>query len=255
VTQAPLEAAADEKMGKMEKIIRVKHVVQCLFLAIALIGFHKEIGIYIFIFFPLAFISGNFFCGWVCPLGTVQELARTAGSGLAVKKMKLPANIQRYAQYSKYIIALAMIFFIAVGYMRADEANGLPFDAYQSFFAVLEGKTLGSAAVWFLAFVVLLSFSMDRPFCNYLCVNSIEYALPGSTRVFTIRRNQASCVKCRFCDKKCQMNIVVSEASEIRNLQCINCLRCIASCHAAGALSYDRSAFLKNMTDKISARK
>jgi polyferredoxin len=224
---------------------------QLLFLSVVLLRLHRELGPLIFAFTPLALVAGNFFCGWLCPLGTVQELLRTIGSAFVRKKIKLPAGVQRYAQYTKYLMALALLAFVGLGAMKTDEVDALPIDAYQSFFVLSDGESLAAAALAVLCLFLIASLFIDRPYCNYFCVNSVEYALPSWTRVFSIKRDAAVCVGCGICDARCPMNIRVSETKEVRNLQCVNCFRCVSGCPAKRALSFGKGNVWMNIKNKL----
>jgi polyferredoxin len=228
----------------MKKVLLARSVVQAIFWVLVLVRLHRETVPFLFALIPLAFIAGNFFCGWFCPLGAIQELLGNVGSillGRKFKKLKMPRSVQLYAQSSKYALALLILILVALGKIGTDDANALPFDAYQSFFAIFDGRALSISAVVFLVFVMLTSLFVDRPFCNYLCMNSVEYALPSWTRVLTVKRDASICVKCGRCDDACPMNIRVSESHRLRNLQCINCFKCVAGCPASKALSYGKT--------------
>ena len=164
----------------------------------------------------------------------------------------MPVRFQRYAQCSKYFLMLAILLSAALGAIRMEDANALPIDAYQSFFAVFEGNPLTTLAAAFLVAMLALSLFAERPFCNYFCVNSIEYAIPSWTRIFTVKRNPSACIGCSACDRACPMHIRVSGAVELRNLQCINCFDCVGSCPVRGALGYGRAKIaIRNIRDKM----
>lgn len=228
----------------MKKFLRLRHFSQALFMVLVFLGLHEYIHPLLIVVFLLAFVAGNYFCGWICPMGAAQELLGKAGSLLVKKKYRLPFAIQRYAQYTKYLFMLALLILVGLQAMRLDELNSLPVDAYQSFTALFENHSLARPAVAFLVFVLILSLFTDRPYCNHLCVNSLEYALPSWTRLFTVKRKASSCIGCRACDRTCPMNIRISEAQEVRNLQCINCLQCTAACPVPRTLSYGKADIL-----------
>jgi len=233
---------------KMKKILWVRRVCQALLVMLVLLGLHRAAQPVQTVLLLFAFVAGNFFCGWLCPLGTFQEALGKAGSLLIKKKIKMPPSIQRYAQCTKYLLMLILLILIGMGTMQVEEVQALPTDAYQSFFNFFDGNPLIAAASVFLALILLLSLFVDRPFCNYLCTNSIEYALPSWTRIFTVKRNSETCVKCGICDRVCPMNIQVSAAEELRNLQCINCFKCVARCPVDNTLTYGRAdALLKKL--------
>ena len=236
----------------MKKVLWVRRVFQLCFVILVFLGLHRTVHPVLAVLLPLAFIAGNFFCGWFCPLGTFQEVLGKAGSLFIKKKIKMPSSIQRYAQCSKYLLMLILLILMGIGAMQTEEVQILPVNAYQSFFAVFDGGPLMVSAGVFLVFILFLSLFVDRPFCNYLCTNSIEYALPSWTRIFTIKRNSATCIKCKLCDRNCPMNIRVSDAQELRNLQCINCFRCAAGCPINNTLTYGKAdALLNKLKEKL----
>lgn len=225
----------------MKKIRFFRHTAQAVFLVLVFLRLHRQVAPILAIFLPLAFVCGNFFCGWLCPLGAIQEFFGRIGVFFVKKKLTLPHRIQHRARYARYLLALVLLALVGIGIMGADDANALSIDAYQSFLAIFDGHPLALAATAFLAFVLFLSLFTDRPYCNYLCVNGIEYALPSFTRIFTIKRHAHSCIACKACDRRCPMHIEVSGAAEVRNLQCINCFTCLEACPVNGVLGYGRA--------------
>lgn len=231
-----------------KKISYLRKAFQGLFLLLVLMGLHRETAPFLALMLPLAFVAGNFFCGWLCPLGALQEVLGKLGARLTGKKYRLPERFRQPAQYTKYLLALTLLGAIGLGLMKTEAVKSLFFDAYHSFFAVFEGSLPAASAVVFLVLVLAVALFVDRPYCNYLCLNSIEYAVPSWTRLFTVVRNPDSCIQCGACDRKCPMLIRVSETRELRNLQCINCFECVAACPVSGTLTYGRA---KRLTEKL----
>jgi polyferredoxin len=87
---------------------------------------------------------------------------------------------------------------------------------------------------------VIISIFFERPFCNYFCSEGVKFGVFSLTRVFSIKRNEATCVGCKKCDKACPMNINVSIKDQIRHGQCINCFECISACPVENTLTYGR---------------
>jgi polyferredoxin len=245
----------ERRNWSIKRTLLTRNILRAIILVLVFMKLHRKISPVLIPLFPIAFIAGNFFCGWFCPLGTIQELIGKIGSLFLKRKFKMPRSVQRFAQCTKYALAVLILALLVLGQINSDSVHIFPFDAYQSFFAKLDGDTLSAAAIAVLGFVLFLSLFMDRPFCNYLCQNSIEYALPSWTRVFSVKRNRDKCIECGNCDRSCPMNIRVSETGELRNLQCINCFHCIAHCPIAGALSYGKTdvaiAKLKNLIARV----
>lgn len=61
------------------------------------------------ILLPVSLFMGNFFCGWICPYGAMQEFFGAIGNKIFKKKYKMPRNIQKYLQFSRYILLLFSI--------------------------------------------------------------------------------------------------------------------------------------------------
>ena len=225
----------------MKKMQLVRAVSQLVFFILISIGLHETVHPALFFLFPLAFVAGNFFCGWVCPFGAAQEYLGRAGSIFIKKKLTLPRHLQRYAQYLRYTLLLILLSLIGLGIMSAETLETMPLNAYRSFTGFFDGYRLGALSLVFLVFLLLLSLVSDRPFCNYLCFEAIEYALPSWTRLLTIKRKPCTCVRCGLCDKACPMHIQVSQTEEVLNLQCINCFKCLSSCPVEDTLSYGKA--------------
>ncbi len=86
------QVQASRKRQKKFQWVRV--AVQLLFLGILFGGMYKIVKPVFVILLPLAFIAGNYFCGWICPFGTVQELFGKIGSMVCKKKFKMPFYLQ-----------------------------------------------------------------------------------------------------------------------------------------------------------------
>ena len=230
----------------MKKVVSARTAVQILYLVLVCLGLNRYLHPYLLILIPLALLAGNYFCGWLCPVGATQELMGRIGSLFVKKKMKPSLALQRYAQYSKYLFLSCLLLLVALGAIQPADAETLPVNAYKTFFIFAATRRfLSISAGAFFVFILALSMFTERPFCNYLCATGVRYALPSWTRLFTIKRNAAACVQCKLCDKICPMHIQVSSTEEIRNLQCINCFKCTASCPVHGALSYGKANILR----------
>jgi len=220
----------------MKKIQLYRKLSQLTFLIILIIGFYADIRMVIILALPAAFIFGNFYCGWICPFGTLQDLFGLIGRKIFKKKFKMPRAIQKYLQFSRYILAIISvtgafsIFFESI-------------NAYGTFLGVfLTPFTLTASSIVMIS-LVLIAILFDRPYCNYLCSEGIKFGVFSFTRIFSIKRNEDSCVSCKKCTQACPMNIEVNIKENIRNAQCINCFECISVCPVENTLTYGRVPF------------
>ena len=184
---------------------------------------------------PLAFLAGNFFCGWLCPFGTIQELLGKIGSLFIKKKFTMPLSLQRYLQYFRYILAIIVLSHVMQNVVDLSAIN-----AYKTFMRAATGTFAQVTAMTIMGSFLAVSLFFDRPFCNYFCSEGIRFGVLSLGRIVTIKRNADACIGCKKCDKVCPMNIQVSSGAQVRHAQCINCFECLATCPAAGALEYGK---------------
>ena len=226
----------DNKHRKnMQKLQWLRLSVQLVFLAILIGGLYKFVKPAFVVILPLAFLAGNFFCGWLCPFGTAQEVLGKIGSIFMRKKFKVSPNIQRYLQFSRYILAAIVFAHIADSLFDLSSIN-----AYKTFMRAMSGNLAQTAATFIMLSFLVVALFFERPFCNYFCPEGIKFGLASLTRFLSIKRNAETCINCKCCDRACPMNIEVSKGNHVRNAQCINCFKCIAACPKRGTLTYDR---------------
>ena len=229
----------DDKRKKDNILQLMRNMSQVLFLGLLVAGFYMNIRMVIMVFLPASLIFGNFFCGWACPYGALQELMGDIGKKIFKKRFKMPRSIQKYMQYSRYVLFVIMMLGIIDFIMT-------PLNGYGTFLGLFLDEVmtgLSGLALGIMVFYLLISLFFERAFCNYLCTESAKYGILSMTRIFSIKRNENSCINCKKCDKACPMNIEVSAHEHVRNGQCINCLKCIQVCPVEGTLGYGKVKF------------
>ena len=184
---------------------------------------HSSAFVLMYIGFALALLFGPVVCGWVCPLGSIQEWVGRLGRRLLGKRYNrlLPRRLDGLLRYLRYVV-LAWVLYVTIVTGALVFAD---FDPYFALFNFWSGEVAVSGLV-ILAAVLLLSPLVERPFCKYACPYGAVLGVFNLFRVFKIRRNAATCIDCKRCDRACPMNIEVSGAEAVRNHQCISCLEC-----------------------------
>lgn len=184
----------------------------------------------------LALLGGAFFCGWFCPLGTVQEwLGRLGSRIMGGRRLKISERVEKRLVPLRYILMVAsfsgLAFLMFLGFLS---------QPYQTFMGLIAGNTAYvTVAAWSLLGLFLVSsLLIDRPFCRYFCTEGARYGILSMARLFSIRRRASKCINCGACDKKCPTQVKISTKSHVRNPQCVNCMECISTCPVDGALSY-----------------
>lgn len=190
-----------------------------------------------------AVVAKGFFCGWVCPLGAIQQLLtgirrwlqrrwrplNSFARWLGVRSRPL-AFLDRWLRWGKYLVLIWIIWGTAYyGVMVFRDV-----DPWAALLNVLEeGKGLG--------FVVLIATLVaalvgDRVFCRYACPLGAIVGIFGKISLIKVQREASACIGCGLCSKKCPMNIPVDEKSRVAASECNLCLNCVDACPVPGAL-------------------
>jgi len=172
------------------------------------------------IFIILTLIFDRFFCGYLCPIGALQELVYNIPSSKITLKNK------------KYSFTVHTIFFIIFLISGVALSIGI-----LHFFGIYDFFNLYLNSILFFIFVVVLvvSIFVYRPFCRQICPYGFLLSLTATKSLFKLRRND-SCINCKKCEKICPTN----EAGRVDLKQeCYLCNRCVDAC-PVDAIKYSR---------------
>lgn len=171
----------------------------------------------------LAILFGPVLCGWVCPLGTIQEWFSKIGKKFFKKKFNrfIPYKYDKYLRFLRYGVLGWVVYMTAIsGNLVFSEI-----DPYYALFNFWSGEVaVGGLIV--LGITLVTSLFIERPWCKYACPLGAILGVTNLFRVFKIRRMSSKCTLCKACDTACPMNIAVSEKEVIRDHQCISCMNC-----------------------------
>ena len=98
-----------KKLSKDKIVQLVRKITQYVFLGLLIAGIYMDIRMVLMVLLPASLLFGNFFCGWACPYGTIQELMGTIGRKFLKKRYKMPRRIQKYMQYLRYVLFAIMM--------------------------------------------------------------------------------------------------------------------------------------------------
>lgn len=171
----------------------------------------------------LALLFGPVICGWVCPLGSLQEWTGIVGKKIFKKKYNrfVHPKLDKYLRYIRYAVLVWVIYVTA-------RSGTLIFKSYDPYFALFNFFTaeVAPSALIILGLTILGSLFIERPWCKYACPYGAVLGLTNKFRIFKIRRTPSTCINCNKCDRECPMNIVVSDKEAVTDHQCISCLEC-----------------------------
>jgi polyferredoxin len=191
----------------------------------------------------LAFLARGAFCGWICPLGFLQDLVAgfsafvqrhvpAAFRGMrAFRRRAAPlAVLDRPLRFLKYAVLAWAIWGTAV-------FGVMVFRDVDPWIALLN---VGQESVGFgmavLALTLVGALFVDRPWCRYACPLGAANGLVARLSPVRLERSAAACVDCNLCTKSCPMGLEVATATAITSVDCIGCLECVEACPRDGAL-------------------
>jgi len=191
----------------------------------------------------LAFTARGAFCGWICPLGFLQDLAAGLSSFVqrnvpaafrgmrSLRRKASPlAVLDRPLRFLKYaVLAWAIWGTAAFGVMVFRDVD--------PWIALLDiGRESTGFGLVVLALTLVGALFVDRPWCRYACPLGAANGIVARFSPVRLERSAAACVDCNLCTKSCPMGIEVAKATVITSTDCIGCLECVEACPRAGAL-------------------
>jgi polyferredoxin len=208
-----------KRTNKRKWIQPARILVQLIFFGICLLGIvsSKQVSDWLL---PTTLLVGVLFCGWICPLGTLQDWAYKLGRKLKLPLFRMPYKVQRYLQLSRYILYFMLTLGVAFTVLQGTK----------NLSALMKGKEIALASLIVLIIFVLAGLFFNRPFCNYICTGGARRGLWSVIRIIGIRRDTSRCINCKLCSKSCPMNIDVANTDFVRHPNCIGCMSCLSAC-------------------------
>ena len=183
-------------------------------------------------------ILGRTICGFLCPVGLLQEL---------LYKIKTPkvrkSKITRCLSYFKYVLLAVLVIGLPLIYTFQEKGLPLPgFCKYICPAGTFEGaifllmnkanltfyEMLGSLFTWkFMLLIIfaVLSVFIYRVFCRFICPLGAIYGLFNKLSILGVKVDENACNHCNACINTCKMDV-----KQVGDHECIQCGECMKAC-------------------------
>lgn len=198
----------------------------------------KTAGFYVFgIIILYGLIFGRTICGYLCPIGLIQELLHK------IPTPKIRKNrITRALSYLKYIILAVFVVGITLWYGIMHETTIPGFCKYICPAGTSEGAIgllsnpanaddFGMLGILFtrkfiiMLLAALLCIHCYRAFCRFICPLGAIYGLFNKFNIIGVKVDMNRCTGCGACVRSCQMDV-----RRVGDHECINCAKCMDVC-------------------------
>jgi len=171
------------------------------------------------------------FCGWICPVGFVSNLAEKISRKLHIL-VTIPSWLDLPLLSLKYLL-LATFSWLILWKMNLQELSAFHFSSYNLIsdakmlhFFLAPSRLAGSI----MLLLIVLSFVVKNFWCRYLCPYGALLGLLAIVSPFQVRRDPKLCIDCKRCEVICPASIKITARQTIRNCECIGCLECLPVC-------------------------
>lgn len=208
--------------------------------------------------FFLWFIALNKgWCGYVCPLGTIQDWITALRRRLGVRYSRYTQGQFRQLSRIKYLLLALMILIplgIGGGWFSRDMSTPfclicparmiLPvftgdFSHFTIDFSSKTALVMTALGMSITGLFLAGSFVKKRFFCFFCPMSALHYLI-SKPALLKLKKDGDKCTRCGDCYTVCDMEIKeIADDIKTRDIMmddCILCLKCVAACPEPGAL-------------------
>ena len=180
-------------------------------------------------------LGGRILCGFMCPLGFVQDLFDKLRQALHIRPIPVSDKMNKAIQPLKWLWIILFLCFVFVG---GDFCDICP---NKVFSPALGGWWVNLALGGFLTIPLLVgSFFIKRFWC-LMCPMGYLLGIFHKFNLFKLKKDCTSCTECGACYEACPMRLKniykEREKADMQTVDCLMCGECIHKCPDDKALS------------------
>ncbi|MDD4954677.1 MAG: 4Fe-4S binding protein [Candidatus Omnitrophica bacterium] len=153
-------------------------------------------------------IFGALTCGWLCPVGFIQDILHS----LRIKKIKITNKLKIIRNFILFIAVILIFLELRFNLLSKNRIG------------IFEETTI------FLGFALLLfAVFIKRPLCRIICPIGLIYGKLNSISPIKVNLDVNRCSGCSNCAKVCICDI--EPRSQVNNDSCAKCFNCVKACN------------------------
>ncbi|MEW6142736.1 MAG: 4Fe-4S binding protein [Chloroflexota bacterium] len=184
--------------------------------------------LYLFLIFFVAiiigFAVGRVFCGWVCPMGAIQQFLFRKGLSIRVNW-----RVHNWLRWLRYAVLVALIVIVAVWRVTWWGPN----DPFRNFFR----QDFTPVGLVLMVATLAGSLFVGAPWCRYVCPLGAIWALFSKLSFYKVQVDGDKCTDCGRCWREDCIYQAISPGGDgakpkVNQLECTSCRECIDKCPA-----------------------
>ena len=209
------------------------------------------------------FFLGRFFCGWICPLGSLNQCLGSIRSQSRARKALIASNRYKKWQATKYGLLTAGLLAALFGssivgwidpfslFVRSIGVSILPAAASKKYYVVYQPHYWPSVIMGGV-FLTLLAMNLrvTRFWCRALCPLGALLGMASRWSILGLHKNAATCNKCSRCLIHCQGGDDPIGGVSWHKAECHLCLNCVEAC-PHGSLAFGFSGEIQSQPEVV----